>query len=336
MAAAKKEKKNAMAVINQHISEGKFSNIYLLYGEERYLVNQYKGKLIDALTDKDDTLNFMKFGGNKFSESDFLEFCNEMPFFSDRRVALVESSGLFAKSSEELAKRLSQIPDTTIVVFVEEDVDSRYKLFKTVDKLGETLHFVTPDDKTLVTWVKGMLRSEKVTTTDTAIFNIIEHCHMDMYRIRNEVDKLIAFAGDKKQFSDLDVDNLCSMDAESRVFGMIDFIVAKKTEKAIKMYHDLLDNKESVIMINSCITKQFNKLLLVKLALIDGTDDAGISKIARCPSWAVKNYKAQCSNYTAERLKEIVEDCNEMDYKLKTGQLMDEAAVEVMILGLCK
>ena len=40
-ATKKKEKKNAMAVINQHIKTGEFAKIYLLYGEERYLVNLY-------------------------------------------------------------------------------------------------------------------------------------------------------------------------------------------------------------------------------------------------------------------------------------------------------
>ena len=57
-ATKKKEKKNAMAVINQHIKTGEFAKIYLLYGEERYLVNQYRDKLLSALTDKDDNLNF--------------------------------------------------------------------------------------------------------------------------------------------------------------------------------------------------------------------------------------------------------------------------------------
>ena len=37
-ATKKKEKKNAMAVINQNIKSGEFAKIYLLYGKERYLV----------------------------------------------------------------------------------------------------------------------------------------------------------------------------------------------------------------------------------------------------------------------------------------------------------
>lgn len=102
------------------------------------------------------------------------------------------------------------------------------------------------------------------------------------------------------------------------------------------MYHDLLENKESAIMINACIMRQFNKLLLVRMALLDGAQDASLAKIAGCPVWAVKNYKAQCRGYSMAQLKDIVENCQDMDYKLKTGQVMDNAAMEVMIVELCE
>lgn len=335
-ATKKKEKKNAMAVINQNIKSGEFAKIYLLYGKERYLVNQYRDKLLGALTDKDDNLNFMKFAGNGVNTQEIIDFSNEMPFFADRRVVLVENSGLFKSSNEEFAKKLINIENTSVVIFVEMDVDTRYKLYKEVDKNGEALEFVTPDEKMMVTWVKSIFRDAEVATTDTAIYRIIESAKMDMNCIKNEVDKMISYAGDTKQVSEYDVDLLCSQDAESKVYQMIDLIIAKQKEKAARMYHDLLENKEAPIMINSCIMRQYNKLLLVKMAMAEGAQDASLAKLTSGPVWAVKNYKAQCRPYTVKQLKGIVEKCNDMDYKLKTGQVMDAAALEVMIVELCE
>ena len=288
------------------------------------------------VTGRDGNLNFMKFAGNGIDTSELLAFCNEMPFFADRRVVLVENSGLFKSSNEDFAKKLVEIEDTSVAIFVEMDVDTRYKLFKAVDKNGEALDFATPDEKMMVTWVKSLFRADGVATTDTAIYKIIEAANMDMNCIKNEVDKMISYAGDTKQVSEHDVDLLCSQDAESKVYQMIDFIIAKQKEKACSMYHDLLENKESAIMINACIMRQFNKLLLVKMALSDGAQDASLAKIAGCPVWAVKNYKAQCRGYSMAQLKDIVENCQDMDYKLKTGQVMDNAAMEVMIVELCE
>ena len=129
---------------------------------------------------------------------ELLAFCNEMPFFADRRVVLVENSGLFKSSNEDFAKKLVEIEDTSVAIFVEMDVDTRYKLFKAVDKNGEALDFATPDEKMMVTWVKSLFRADGVATTDTAIYKIIEAANMDMNCIKNEVDKMISYAGDTK------------------------------------------------------------------------------------------------------------------------------------------
>lgn len=333
--AAKKEIKDAMAVINKHIETGEFSRIYLLFGDERYLVNQYKNKLLGALTSKDDTLNFMKFSGNSINTSELIDFCNEMPFFADRRVALVENSGLFKSSNEELAKKLANIPETSVVIFVEMETDSRYKLYKTVDKEGEALQFVTPNEKMLVAWIKGLFKEGQVRVTETAIYKIMEVADMDMNRIKNEVDKLISYVADTKLVDIDQVDALCNQSAESRVFQMIDNIIAGQRERAVKMYHDLLDNKESVIMINACLIKQFNRLLLTKLAISKNTPDAQVAKITGSPVWALKNLKAQCRKYKEKDLKNILDRCQEFDYKAKTGQLTDEVDMETMIVELC-
>ena len=66
MAAGKKQSdKDAMTVINEHIKNESYAPVYLLYGDETYLVNQYRDKLLSAVTDRDDNMNFAKFAGEK-------------------------------------------------------------------------------------------------------------------------------------------------------------------------------------------------------------------------------------------------------------------------------
>lgn len=327
-----KQKKDAMAVINSQIKSQEFANVYLLYGDERYLVNRYRDRLINALISKDDTLNFMKFAGKGMDTSELIGFCSELPFFAERRVALVENSGLFKSSNEELAKSLEKIEETSVIVFVEMEVDTRYKLFKAVDKLGEALKFTTPDEKLLVAWVRSMFREENIEIVDAAVYRIIEAANMDMNNIRNEADKLISYAADKKRVDIQDVDLLCNQSMESKVFQMADCIIAGQKEKACRLYHDLIDNKEAVIRINAGVMGQFNRLLIVKLS--GGASDAEVAKNAGCPVWAVKNYRGHCRSYTLDELKKIVERCQDFDYRLKTGQAMDVSEMETMIAEL--
>lgn len=59
-----------------------------------------------------------------------------MPFFAEKRLILVEDSGFFKASSEELASYLPSMPDTTCIIFAESQVDKRNRLYKKVKELG--------------------------------------------------------------------------------------------------------------------------------------------------------------------------------------------------------
>ena len=118
-----------MQTINEDIKNGTFKPVYLLYGEEAFLKQSYKKKLRAAISG-DDTMNYNYFEGKGLDVNELISLADTMPFFSERRLILIEDSGFFKTSSEALAEYLPTMPDTTCIVFVEEAVDKRNKLYK--------------------------------------------------------------------------------------------------------------------------------------------------------------------------------------------------------------
>ena len=84
-----------MKTIREDIKSGSFKRVYLLYGEEGYLRNQYRDLLIQALVPDGDTMNFTRFSGKDVDEHEILSQAETLPFFAERRVILVENSGFF-------------------------------------------------------------------------------------------------------------------------------------------------------------------------------------------------------------------------------------------------
>ena len=115
-----------MQTINEDIKNGTFKPVYLLYGEEAFLKQSYKKKLRAAISG-DDTMNYNYFEGKGLDVNELISLADTMPFFSERRLILIEDSGFFKTSSEALAEYLPMMPDTTCIVFVEEAVDKRNK-----------------------------------------------------------------------------------------------------------------------------------------------------------------------------------------------------------------
>ena len=97
-----------MQRINEDIKNGKFKQCYLLYGEEAYLRKQYRNRLKQAMTAEGDTMNYSYFEGKDISVPAVIDLAETLPFFADRRVIVMENSGLFKHGGEQLAEYLQE------------------------------------------------------------------------------------------------------------------------------------------------------------------------------------------------------------------------------------
>ena len=99
-----------MKGLQEDIKTGNFKKAYLLYGEEAYLRQQYKEKLIKALNPDDDTMNFTRFEGKGIEVKEMIDLCETMPFFASSRTILVENSGFFKNKCDGLADYKKDLP----------------------------------------------------------------------------------------------------------------------------------------------------------------------------------------------------------------------------------
>ena len=126
----------AMQTLNQDIKDKTFRKVYLLFGDEPFLVNSYKKRLREAITG-DDTMNYNYFEGKGPDVKEIISLADTMPFFAERRLVLIDGSGFFKSSApEELVDYIPEIPESTCMVFVESEVDKRNKLYKKVKDNG--------------------------------------------------------------------------------------------------------------------------------------------------------------------------------------------------------
>ena len=83
-----------MQTLNQDIKTKEFKRVYLLYGDEPFLVSSYKKRLKEAIAGED-TMNFNYFEGKSPDVHEIISLADTMPFFADRRLILIDGSGFF-------------------------------------------------------------------------------------------------------------------------------------------------------------------------------------------------------------------------------------------------
>ena len=144
-----------MQKLNEELKSGQLKQVYLLYGEEDYLRRQYRDKLKNALTGGDDSMNCHYFEGKDIRTGEIIDLAETLPFLAERRVIVIENSGLFKRGGEQLAEYLKEPSETTFFVLAEKEIDKRSKLFKAVSVKGRAIEFKAQDESILKRWILG-------------------------------------------------------------------------------------------------------------------------------------------------------------------------------------
>ena len=325
-----------MKTIDNDIKMGKIKNVYLLYGEERYLITQYKEKLKNAIIPPDDTMNFASFEGGDINPKEVMDLAETLPFFADRRLILIEDSGFANGECEDLASYLSEAPNTTFFLFVEKKVDKRSKLYKAVKKVGNAVEFVTPDQGTLAKWIGGRVKKEGKNMSNSAYNLFIEKTGTDMGNIDRELEKLLCYTLDKDNIEVEDIEAIITEQIQNKVFDMVEAIANHNQKVALDLYYDLLAMKESPFGIIALINRHFKVMLTVKIMKGQGFADGDIASKAGCPPWAVKKYFAQSRSFSVAQLKQALKDGADYEEASKSGRLLPQMAVELFIVEYSK
>jgi len=325
-----------MQNIANDIKNHTFKPIYLLYGEEAYLKRSYKNRLKEALIRSDDTMNYHYFEGKNTNPKEIIDLAETMPFFADYRLIIVENSGFFKNTCEELVSYVKEIPETCVLVFVENEVDRRGKLFKAVKTFGYSTEMMKQTGRRLVTWILSILKQEGKKITEANMQLLLSKVGTNMENIEKELEKLVCYTYQRDIITAEDIEAVCCEQTTGKIFDMITAISEKRQKQALELYYDLLLLKEPPMRILFLLARQFHLLMQVKELSAAHYDNASISKRTGLQSFLVGKYLTQAKHFSVTALYQAVKDCVETEEAVKTGRMDDQIGVELLIVGFGK
>lgn len=320
-----------MKNIKEHIKTHQFKPVYLLYGSEAYLKKLYRDKLVTAILGEIDEMNYTHYDGKGIDVPNVIGIAETLPFFREKRVIVIENSGFF-KSTNELADYIKEMPSTTHMIFVEDEVDKRNRLFKAVKDIGTVSEMNGMDEQNMKLWAASILQKDQKKVTSETLTFLFNKIGMDMENVQTELEKLVCYAYDRDVITIDDIEEVCTTQITSKIFAMIDAIGMKQSKKAFDLYADLLSLREKPMSILYLITRQFNILLQVKELSAMNYDKNTIASKAGIPPFAVQKSVAQAKNFSKETLREALEFSADVEEKVKTGRLSEKLGVELLIV----
>jgi DNA polymerase III subunit delta len=318
------------------LREGEPGPLYFLHGKERYLLDRavdlLRARVLDPRT-RD--FNYELFYGKEAGASRIAQAARTLPMMAKRRLILVRDAD--EMKADELAGLMTYVSDPapeTCLVFVGEKVDQRMKFFSAFKKHGVLVKLDPLYERQLPDFVRGEARARGVTIAPDALAMIVAEIGAELGQLADAVERLAMFAGERKQITADDVDQVVATTRQRSVFELANAVGAGDRAQALAMLSSMLGARESGVRIVAMLARHLRQLWITSELLERTRDKFEIASALGIPPFFADDIIRQARTLDGERAKRMHAALFEADKKLKSSRLEDARLLEALILDL--
>ncbi|OGC08604.1 DNA polymerase III subunit delta [candidate division WOR-1 bacterium RIFOXYD2_FULL_36_8] len=299
--------------------------IYLIYGDEQFLVQEeYK-----SILDKNPDASVEK--PQDVSDKQLVELIFMHSLFSPKRIIVLDGFD-FENATDLLATSFSNIPEGVIVVIKNPvALDKRSKIYKIINAHGKTYEFKNIpewEEEKVVDFVKRtFLRSGKSISNDDAYF-LVEGVGRNLSLLNSEIDKISTYVGEKELIEKSDIETLMIRSGLD-LFTLLNSMFEKNALIAFRAIKSLLKEKENPLSILAFLASQYRLLLKVKLLSSLGRDPSQIARELKSSPYYIKRLCDRSRIFNVNLLKEALLMMYDADLKMKSGY---DSEIELSLL----
>lgn len=277
------------------------------------------------------------FDADDFDFSDFKAAIETVSMFAEKKLIVLKNFFLEdvagAEKILDLAQRAgAEESKDIVIVFFEAGEPSKNKKFESLLKKPNLFQeFKKLEGARLANWAQKEFEKLGAKIEPRALTALIRAAGSDLYRLKNEIDKLAAY---KKSITEKDVVEMVAPDFHSDIFAVIDAIAKKDKKSALKILNEHIENGESEIYLLTMIVYQFRNLLRVKSLTEGETSPDSIAKKTGLHPFVVKKSLAAARLFSLDELKNIYRKLFDIDLKIKIGEIEPQTALNLFVVEL--
>lgn len=315
----------------KRIEQKKIAPVYLIIGVEDYIINETKKRLLANVLSEDELeFNYVNFDLDETPIQLALEEVETLPFFGDKRLVLASNPSFLTTEKnkskvehqpEKLEAYLNNPVDYSVLCLVAhvEKLDERKKLTKLLKKTATVIEAKRPNEKEFISWIQNKIKENQFEIQQEAILHLFELTSGNLTTAMNELDKLMLYKFEEKKVVLQDVENIVVRSLEQNIFLLLDKLIAQDIEGALRIYYDLLKQKEEPIKIMALVGSQFRLLNQLKILEKEGYSSQQAAGMLKVHPFRAKLAAKQARSFTQEELNFALLRVSEIDLELKTG-----------------
>ncbi|MGI9950832.1 DNA polymerase III subunit delta [Moorellaceae bacterium AZ2] len=301
--------------LQEELSRGHVAPVYLLYGEEKYLLAQaVKAIKEKILSPEAEPFDYQEFSGEDLAPESLLVLASTPPALAPKRLILIKNAQL---NNEALVTYLAQpSPVACLVLTAQGDIDKKEKAFKLLQKVGRCVDFAPLKPGALARWLTQEARKMGRHIEGQAAMALAQAVG-NLQQGALELAKLDLYLPPGTPITLRDVQALIPAAlASDTIFQMVDALGSGQAGLAVGLCRRLLAAGEAPLGILGMMVRQFRLILQVHMA---GPDSPDLAAALHLPPFVARKVARQAVRFSPAAAAEILELLLKTDVDLKTG-----------------
>ncbi len=336
-----------IASLKQELKNGEISGVYLLFGEEEYLVRYYLKSMREKIAPDEvfAVFNNPVFDGEEIDFAEIIEAVKAPPMMSEKKLIEWRHAN-FTKLREGQLEELEELyavceehPYSVVVFTAGGDgvdigtVKKPSAFSKRFDKLIKIVNFEKSTENQLYAWLKKHFDANGVSVNLETVQALVFRSGRSMDVLAGEVEKLsaLALSRGKTVVTPDDVAEIASSTPECDTFAFSNAIIDRSKSRAFFALEDMKGRRVDPIIIIGMMARTFDELSAVAHLLDEGLDVYEIKNILNMNEYRLKKYIPAAKRYGSARLAEIISNLAEADAASKYGGVSGYTAIELFI-----
>ena len=311
-------------------------NFYLLYGEDKAVLNKEIEDLKKKLSINEDDITYYDIE----NINDIIDEALTISMFSPHKFIIIDSTNYLSEKKEVediklLEDYFEHYNTDSYLVFISNkgNIDTKKKLVKLITSKGVSKKVEATTDY-LDKYVKDYLSSNNYNMNNLDITYFLGRVGTNINNITNELDKLMLYKVEDKTITKEDINKFIEENIDNPIYDLVGFILKNENSKAIKLYNNFTKNGMDAAGLIPIIASQIRLLFQVKRLYNQGKSNDEIAKILEFKSvYRVKYLLSDSYYYTEEDLLKYLSKLADLDKNIKLGLIDPKTSLELFIAG---
>lgn len=302
--------------------------VVTLAGDNSYGLMRELNRIVSDFTKEHGDLSIEQFDAESDVKlSSIKEALNSLPFLASKKLVILRDVHKNKDLSEAIEGYISDIPESTDLVIVENDPDKRQSIYKYLKKSTDFREFSELKDYDLSNWLalEAKKRGAELSSSDASY--LIERVGINQERLSNELDKLLLYDPIVSRES---IDLMTEETLRSTIFQLLEEAFMGKPKNAIKLYKEQRLKNQEPPRIIAMLSWQLYVLAIIKTSRTESTNE--LASQSKINPYVLRKSQSLARGLTLSRLKELTNELLSIDVLSKSSKIdVDEALMNYLL-----